>query len=457
MDIKNLIESRNLEFKKGLPSNKRLATEIIALANTRGGRLIIGYDQSERKVVGIDLSQDLEEKIANIVSDLITPQIDYFLSYQTIDKKTLLIINIEEAYNKPIKLKNKSLEEAVYIRIGSTTRLADKETLRNLIREGKNLSFDAEPIRSLDKLDKYLLSLYLEKRFKRLGQRKKNIGSILLRNLDLQKKDKYTVAGALLFTKEPQSINVLSLSYIKAARFKGRSKGIIIDNQEILGPITEQVDEAINFIKRNSSLRSSVKDSQRKDRFEYPPEITREVLVNAVIHRDYSLSGSCIQLAIFDDRLEITSPGALPGVLDIKNLKNVQYNRNPIIARRMFEMGYSEGWGMGIDKILNWAETENRIKPKFIDDDNQFTVIIYSDTYRQTKFNNQTISTINTKILNYINSRQETSNKDLREKFNLTKSQAQQAIRKLMAEGLISKLGAGRSTRYIASFINNES
>ena len=106
---------------------------------------------------------------------------------------------------------------------------------------------------------------------------------------------------------------------------------------------------------------------RRIDTYPYPREIVREMIVNAVVHRDYSYTSSPIQLAVFDERIEITSPGGLAGPVTAETIEDRQYNRNPLIAKRLFEMGYFDSWGQGIDQIMEWARQSGRTLPQCID------------------------------------------------------------------------------------------
>lgn len=163
----------------------------------------------------------------------------------------------------------------------------------------------------------------------------------LLKDLGIQSNNTKTVAGCLLFHDNPQDIPELSHAYIKAARFKETRKGFFLDQTEMEGCLPDQIDDAVKFVLKNIRLSGTIEGSKRIERYEYPPDIIREAIVNAVIHRDYSISGACILLAVYDDRLEVTSPGGLAGQVTVENIQDRQYNRNPIIAKRMFEMAPS--------------------------------------------------------------------------------------------------------------------
>jgi len=450
MDWTQIIESETLETKRQLPSSNKLAIEVIAFANTRGGRIVIGYDEKAKTVVGVVPSQKLEEKIANIIHDCCEPQVPFTISYESVQDKPLLIIDIPVSANKPHYLKRKGLAQGTYVRVGSTCRLADQETLARLIREGKHISFDSETVSRPISLDQEKILRFLTERKKRLGARVTKVTHALLEDLGAQTNGAETVAGCLLFYGHPQDIPELSHAYIKAARFKGTQKGTFLDQAEINGCLADQIDDAVTFVLKNIRLSGTIEGSKRIERYEYPSDIIREAIVNAVIHRDYSISGACILLAVYDNRLEITSPGGLAGQVTVDNIQDRQYNRNPIIAKRMFEMAYFDSWGQGIDRILAWADQTSAKPPTFMDAYDQFTLTLFpenSTSSSSTQYQ-PPLSQLERDVLDYVNQHGRVVNREIRQTFGCTKTQAQVVLRKLRDRNLLKVYGAGRSTFY---------
>ena len=276
MDWTQIIESETLEAKRQLPSSNKLAIEVVAFANTRGGRIVIGYDEKAKAFVGVVPSQKLEEKIANIIHDCCEPQVPYSVSYESVQAKPLLIIDIPISANKPHYLKGKGLAHGTYIRVGSTCRLADQETLARLIREGKHISFDSETVSKSVSLDQEKIQRFLDERKKRLRARVTQVTPALLEDLGIQFNGTETVAGCLLFQPNPQGIPELSHAVIKAARFKGTQKGTFLDQAEINGSLADQIDDAVTFVLKNIRLSGTIEGSKRIERYEYPPDIIRE-------------------------------------------------------------------------------------------------------------------------------------------------------------------------------------
>lgn len=449
-------ESESLEYKRELPKTNKLAKTLIAFANGKGGRLVIGYDEKSQKVVGIIPSQRSEEKIANVVNDLCDPKPAFQISYESQGDKVLMIIKVHAGNETPYHLKNKSLESSTFIRVGSTTRVADKQNLAKLIRQGRNISYDSEIISKKSLLDKNLLKTFLEKRKARLGAKTSSLNNTLLKDLKLMgERNKPSVAGALLFLDEPQQLPEFSESFIRAARFKGKTPGVFLDQQDLMGPLSQQIDDALRFVLRNIRLSGVVAGSKRQEAFEYPEEIIREMIVNAIIHRDYSITGSHILLAIFDDRIELTSPGGLPTDVTVQSISERQYNRNPIIAKRMFEMGYFDSWGHGIDKIITWSQANTGQMPLFEDRNNQFKITVFSpleiinkNTVPQ-KYKENELDEVDQKIINYVKKKDKITNRECQKNFKLSKMQAQLALKQLVEAKILEQRGSGRSTHYI--------
>jgi len=152
---------------------------------------------------------------------------------------------------------------------------------------------------------------------------------------------------------------------IKCARFKGTGVEIFIDQKEFAGPLYKQVENAMNFAHTHISLNGIIKGFQRIDSYEVPLEAIREAIINAVVHRDYSISGADIKFAIFDDRIEITSPGQLPRSLELSDIASGRSEiRNKVIARFFREIKFIEQWGTGIIKMIEYCRAAGLKAPE---------------------------------------------------------------------------------------------
>jgi ATP-dependent DNA helicase RecG len=243
-----------------------------------------------------------------------------------------------------------------------------------LERQRRNVSYDEEIDYERDESSIHSERLYHD--FHRYTGKKLAFNDLLTLKILKEENKKYypTIGGLLLAGKE----NYFEYARIKCARFKGNDVGEFIDQKEFTGPLYEQVESAMKFAQVYIAKGGKVEILQRIDRYEVPLEAVREALVNAVVHRDYSISGSDIKFAIFDDRIEITSPGTLPKTLTIEDILTGRSEiRNRIIARFFKEINLIEQWGTGVKMILHSCKNAGLKQPEFIESGLFFKIIIH--------------------------------------------------------------------------------
>ena len=346
-------ESRRLEFKESFSKGDQVAKTVIAFANGAGGKIIFGIKDDSRKVTGIPETKlfPLEEQIANHIFSKCSPNIIPEIYIQAVQDKTLLVVEIFPGSHKPYFLKTKGKHKGTYIRIGSTNKLASIETIEELERQRMNISFDAVPATHVKMKEISLetfLKDYKEATGRALTQKKlKNLGLIHCDHEQL-----YPTHAAILLCDSIKRKQLFPNAKIECARFKGTNTQVFIDQATVDWPIHACVEPCIAFVKKNTRLGSKIGEVFREDKWEYPLEAIREALGNAVIHRDYSILGSDIKLAIFDDMLEITSPVPLPDTISIEELGTGRSEiRNRILAPIFKDLKIIEAWGTGIQKI----------------------------------------------------------------------------------------------------------
>jgi len=346
-------ESRRLEFKETFPKGDQVARTAVAFANGAGGKIVFGVKDSPRKIVGISDAQlfKTEERIANCIFDLCTPSIVPEIYIQSVEGKLLLVVELYPGSQKPYGLKKPGRPKAVYIRAGASNRKASPETIEALERQRRKVSFDALtvydcPVKDID-LTRF------KKDFKSQTGRKLSKTQFFNMGL-LQKKERreYPTNAALLLSDSPARKQFFPYAKIECARFKGTDKRVFLDQSTIEVPVHAAVEPCMTFIKKNIALGSTIGEIYRKDRWEYPLEAIREALINAIIHRDYAILGSDIKVAIYDDMLEITSPGPLPDALPVEELGTGRSEiRNRVLAPIFKDLKLIEAWGSGIQKI----------------------------------------------------------------------------------------------------------
>ena len=346
-------ESRRLEFKESFPKGEQVARTAVAFANGAGGRMVFGVKDSPREIIGIPEGQlfTMEERITNSIFNQCAPAIVPEAYIQSAAEKTLLVVEIFPGSNKPYYIKKRGKNNGTYIRVGSTNRRASHETIEALERQHRKVSFDSLPVYDCGLEDVNLKPF--QKAYRDLTG--KPIGKNQLRNLGLltpEREQVHSTHAALLLSDSPARKRYFPYAKIECARFKGTDKQVFLDQASIDEPIFASIEPCMTFIKKNIALGSTIGEIYRKDRWEYPMEAIREALINAVIHRDYSILGSDIKVAIYDDMLEISSPGPLPDLLSFEDLGTGRSEiRNRVLAPIFKDMKLIEAWGSGIQKM----------------------------------------------------------------------------------------------------------
>ncbi|MCK4339885.1 MAG: putative DNA binding domain-containing protein [Candidatus Cloacimonetes bacterium] len=372
-------ESKTLEFKRELNdfNKEKVLQTIIAFANGSGGNFVFGVDDN-KKIVGIAQPFDLEEQLSNIVFDSINPTIRIDAVFITEQNKTIVVIKTPLGIETPYYLKNKGMEQGTYIRVGSTTRLASKEIIKSLQLRGENISYDSQIDYRFSKDDIDFLKM------KKFFKEKKDIeikeDHLFMFNL-LARSDRKiypTVAGMLLFPKK----EYIEYDYakIKCAHFKGNTPDIFIDKAEFRGSLINQIEATIKFIKSNIKLSATIGDVYREEKYEYPLPALREAIVNAVTHRNYLLKGQDIKVAIFDNSIEISSPGELPAGYSVEDIGKIDFSklRNIVIGRVFSELKIIEQWGRGFSNIIESCKQYENIVPEFKEELLKFKIIFWN-------------------------------------------------------------------------------
>ena len=377
-------ESKNIEYKVTLPdkSEKYMKT-IVAFANTQGGKLIVGVDDTTHQVIGVenDVLFPMMDAIANAVSDACTPQIIPDIEPQTVEGKTVIVVSVEAGKNRPYYLKSKGKENGTYVRVAGTSRQAFPEKIKELEMEGARISWDELTCVGYPVTEAATEKLCqaIENFREKAGMAKHSVKIDQLINWKiLQLRD-----GKLLATNAYALLtsDYFQFSKTQCAVFKGENRAVFLDKREFTGPIYMQVEAAVDFVLRNIRLGATIEGLVRKEKYELPPEAIREMIINAHCHRNL-LEESCIQVAIYDDRLEVTSPGGLYNGLTYEEVMNGHSKiRNKGIANIFSQMGLIEAWGSGIRRIFTAAEEYGLPRPKFQEFDNMFRVELFRNSF----------------------------------------------------------------------------
>ena len=388
MTIEDIVrgESKNVEFKATLPKNsEKYVKTIIAFANSQGGQLVVGVDDETRQVVGVDNDEvfHVMDRIANAVSDSCTPQIVPDITFQTIESKTVVVAVVTPGAGRPYFLTSKGKAQGTYIRVAGTSRPADEEKIRELELEGERISWDELTCVSHSVTENAIKKLCRDmNRYRNEMQEKRDsitklpkVTRTQLVNWGVLKKvdDGYVASNAFALLCGGH----FHYAKTQCAVFKGAERGEFVDKREFEGPLYEQIEEAFAFVLRNIHLGAKVEGLVRKERYELPPAAIREMIINAHCHRNF-LDNSCVQVALYDDRLEVTSPGSLYFGLTLEEaMSGRSKQRNRVLAEVFNQMGLIEAWGTGLKKITREAKEYDLPEPEFIEMAGTFRVNLY--------------------------------------------------------------------------------
>lgn len=394
-------ESSGVEFKLDAIENYELAKEIVAFANLQGGIVILGV--SDNGVVEGTTRPNLEEWVMELCRVKIDPPIiPYFEVHPDFEpNKQLAVVRILQGPSKPYARVHQQ-HRSYYIRVGTTSREASAEELQRMFQEAGRLRYGFKPVpgAAFEDFDLRRLKDYfgrvLEQDYP--PDQDKRAWQTLLKNLELmvaaEDRTVPTVDGMLLFGRSPKRF--LPQSGVRAIAYPGNERGYAARaDQELAGPLVSLysiagsppetvlvenglVEQALDFISRNTQPEAHIQDGVRVDKPAYPADVLREVIVNSLVHRDYTIAGTDVSLTIFDNRLEVASPGRLPNTATVEALKTgFRYARNQTLVNVMRDYRYVEFRGMGIrDKIIPGMRAHSGKDPVFAEAGHSFVVTL---------------------------------------------------------------------------------
>ena len=372
-------ESKNVEFKENLPEKSiKYMKSVVAFANGTGGKIIFGIADKSREIVGFD-KEDVFKKmdaIANAVSDSCEPAIIPDITLQTVDGKTIIVVEISEGRQRPYYIKALGRDGGVYVRVAGTTRLADEYMVKELLFEGSNRYYDQALCNGLNITDEDIDALckaMKEQAVKNAHNEEqkasiKDVGRQQLRSWGvlIERDGKDYPSNAFAILTGNGGLHVAT----QCGVFKGTTKAVFVDRREYTGPLWEQIDEAFQFVLRNIHLGATIVGI-------YRPDAIRELIINAMVHRSY-LDHGTIQVAVYDNRLEITSPGKLPMGQTMERMKEGYSKiRNEALAHAFAYMNLIEHWGSGIPRIIDKVKAAGLREPEFIGGEVDLRINIY--------------------------------------------------------------------------------
>ena len=471
-------ESESLEYKVTEPEDReKYLKTAVAFANGRGGRIVFGIANDTRAVVGIPQDEifSMMDTITNAIQDSCEPKIIPRNSIETIDGKSIIVVEILPGMQTPYYISRLGTVKGVFIRVGGTTRPAESYQIQELLLRGSNRSFDQQPISipiDANDVESFCgrLYAYAEKiresntQLQLIPLKKLTKSQLIAWKLLTERKDGqlYPTNGYLLLNG--MRSDAFDEAYIRCAVFKGKTRSVFITHRDFYGPLYEQIENAYNFVLQYIRILPEIKGIVRQDFYELPTRSIREIIVNAVCHRSYLNPGQ-IQVALYDDRLEVTSPGTLTSDMTIEKMKSgISIPRNKAIAEALKYMGIIEQWGTGIPRILEDAETYGLRPPKLEDIDGFFRIEMYrwenEDEIKNTdnKTDQKTIQKADQKpetdqktiqktdqILRVLREKPKTTQRECAERLKWSLSITKYYFNILQKKGILHRIGTNRS------------
>ena len=438
-------ESTILELKRAIPSNEQIIRTVIGFCNLYGGKLVLGVEDS-RKIVGIP-EAEIEaqmEYLNKSIYEACSPPVLPSIHTQRVKNKLLLVVEVSEGMNKPYFKTSEGLSTGTYVRIGRSTIRANAEMIEELKWQSRGRSYDQLPLyqSSPSDLDRDAVSTFLKSR---PGRAKVQVLDRILRSYDLVAKDQSreyaTIGGMLLFGRRPQDF--VSEAFVIATHFSGKSGRRALATRDCTGTLFSQFEDAFSFITSRLTKSYAILGRRRVEKLEIPGEAIREVLVNALVHRSYAISGPT-KIALYDDRLEVFSPGLFPGPMSTDDLESgITYIRNITIAKVMREAGYVEKLGTGFITLYDSYRKAGLKRPVVIEGEN-FVKCILPRVHEAGLEGEESLMGLFSRL-------SEVSVKDVQEYLSISKASAGRRLSELLEKGLIKRMGRGPRTRYSAA------
>ncbi|MGB3218419.1 MAG: helix-turn-helix domain-containing protein [Anaerolineae bacterium] len=454
-------EGETLEFKRSVAELEQVVETVVALANTRGGLVLIGIGPDGR-VVGVDVGQVTGERVANRITGNTDPAIYPSVQVVEVGGRKVFAITVAESDNKPHLAAGRAFK-----RVGATTVQMRRDEYERLLLLRRQSPFDRReaPDATLEDINEGKVRWYLER-----AARERNIPADLdlptvenLKRLELASEREgrlaLTVTALLFFGKRPRHFAPHSM--IRLARFQGTTPSNFIDRLDLTGTLPEMIDEAERFVLRNTRVAAKVTGFERREITEYPYAVVREAIANAVAHRDYDREDVEVRVSVFADRIEVQSPGRLPAPLTLETLGEEYALRNRVIAELLFNIRYIERWNTGIRRMRQLMRAHGLPEPVFQEIGQTFRVTFLGpgdnilDLIPEVGVTDLRALGLNERQVQalalMVNEGKEFNNQTFRELFGVTDRTALRDLTALVATKYVRRVGEGRKILYVAT------
>lgn len=430
-------ESERIEYKRQMIDD--IYKEVIAFANTQGGVIYIGIDD-KGNLTGIDDVDETYTRLTNGIRDAIAPDVTMFVRY-VLQENKVIQIEVGEGSYKPYYLKSKGMKPTgVYVRQGASSVQASPEQIRQMIKESDGDSFEDDRC-----LEQELTFETAKAAFKQYGV---EFSVEKYRALGITQNGIYTNLALLLSDQ--------CLHTTKIAVFNDESCTEFRDSKEFGGSIFKQFENSVNYLALCNKTVSTIKGIVRTDKQDYPEEAIREALLNALVHRDYSFSGSII-INVNDSKMEFISLGGLLPGLSTEDIRiGVSQPRNKKLAEVFYRLRLIESYGTGIRRIFKLYEN-CPVQPSIEATTNAFRIVlpnmntcdVVAESAPEDAEKAPVAITPQMKtVMDYLTEYGEMTDEDLQELLNVKKTRAYLLARQMHENGLIDIIGRGAGKKY---------
>lgn len=440
-------ESDTVEFKES--PDKTLPSEVCAFANASGGRVFIGVDD-DGKIVGTDVSNAARSRVQDTIN-----QIEPRLKVDIEIWENIIVVNVPEGICKPY-----SCSKGFYLRSGPNSQKLERDSIIEFFQNEGKVRYDELVRDDLPISEQFNETAY--KRYVKLAKISdvlerdavlKNLNCAAIANDELC----FTNAGALFFRTNDEDV-IFRHAGVVCALYKGTDKATILDAKELNGDIVSNVDDAMVFLKKHLRVSYRIETLQRENVLELPEDALREAVVNAVCHRDYFEKGARVMVEIYDDRVDIVSPGGVCKGITPENFGTISITRNSVLASMFYRIGYIEQMGTGIVRMKHATRDAHVAEPVF-ELTSFFKVTFKRNTVQTTAAGDKQaiasdwkaigISDRKDTIVTYIEEHTRITAAEAADILKLSKSRVRAILQEMVGEGMIKKIGKNRYTYYV--------
>lgn len=436
-------EGPKVDFKRSVPSKVReLSEEVCGFANSSGGFVLIGVD-NDNQIVGAEIDNSKRSAIQDSIGE-ISPKPHYEFYVVEVEGKTVWVIEVPSSKTKP-----HFVAGATYIREGaSCQKLTSAEEIRALFEQNNKVYFDAIPLPKINLEDELDVNNFNE--FKAESGISNAIGNKqILENLHVYDEDGMVKRGGVLFfAQEPE--RHFPQSVIRCVLFKGTEKINILDDKIFGGPLPQQYNKAVEWLKGKLQVAYEIEGAgPRKEIWEVPLGVFKEAIINALSHRDYYEFGATITIEMFDDRIEISNPGELlPAVA--QNFGHRSVSRNPLIFGLFNRMHFVEHIGSGIPRMIKEMIEAGLPEPKF-NTNGMFTVTIRRPSKQSDEQKLSQLSEIQRNIIQLIRDNPALTMEEIGNRIGFGRTKTYQNIKVLREKGFLKRQGRKSDGHWIVT------